>query len=60
MNEIPSPTYLSREMFVVEWTLQLLDRRSVIAEDLSRKTYISQEGGNNVREIEALNHIILT
>ena len=49
MNGIPSPRSLDREIFVVEWTLQLPDRRSVIVEYLSGKTNISQEGGNNVR-----------
>ena len=60
VNEIPSPRYLAKEMSMVEWTLQLLDIRSMTAEDLSGKKNIIQEGGNNVSEIEALNQIILT
>ena len=60
VNEIPSPRSLAREMYAVEWTLQLPNRCSLIAEDLSWKTNISQEGGNNVTKIEALNQIILT
>ena len=60
MNEIPNPISLAREMYVVEWTLQLPYTISMIAEDISGKIDISQEGGNNVSEIEALNKINLT
>lgn len=60
VNKIPCPRSAAREMSVVEWTLKLPDRRSLIAEDLSGKTNISQAECNNKSETEALNQIILT
>jgi len=60
VSKIPSPRSAAREMSVVEWTLQLPNRRSLILEDFPEKTNISQEEYNNMSKIEALNQIILT
>ncbi|KAH9307982.1 hypothetical protein KI387_035893 [Taxus chinensis] len=58
-NKIPSPRAVDREMTVVEWALQLPDRRGHVTGNLPSKTEISQEGCNNMSELQAPNGVTL-